>query len=571
MAKKPKGSFDFAGWATRFNIKCSDGRTIKNEAFMHHDGMTVPLVWGHKHNDIDNVLGHALLEFRENEGIYTYGSFNSTDEGKRAKEMVSHGDITALSIYANKLKHKGSDVVHGEIKEVSLVLAGANPGAHIETVLAHSEDEGDEAVIFNVSDQLFLEHSDQQDDEEKNPKEDTKVEKTVQQVFDEFSEEQKNVVYAMIGLALEEGGKKTQEEDTMKQNLFNNTQQNDEESILKHEEVLEAIKDAKKVGSLKTSFLEHGITDVSQLFPETQAVNRTPETISRDMNWVQKVMSKVKHSPFSRVKSTAVNLTADEAKAKGYIKGDQKAEQVIVALKRSTTPQTIYINQKMDRDDVVDITDFDVVAFLKSEMRILLDEEIARAILIGDGRLASDEHKIKADNVRPILGDNAVYTVPKIMEPASGESEYAFAKRLIKEIIKARKDYKGSGNPDFFTTEDMLTNMLLIEDTNGRVIYETVDRLKTALRVSDIITVPVMENVVRTNDASTFDYTCLGILVNLNDYNVGADKGGAVSMFEDFDIDYNKEKYLIETRISGALIKPYSAISFELKTNHVAG
>jgi len=569
MVKKPKNGYDFAGWATRFNIKCSDGRTIKSEAFKHHDGATVPLVWGHKHDDPENVLGHALLEWRVNEGVYSYGSFNNTEEGQRAKELVSHGDITALSIYANKLKHNGGDVIHGEIKEVSLVLAGANPGAHIETVLAHGEDEGDGAVIYNVSDQLFLEHSEQQDDEEKNSKEETKVDKTVQQVFDEFTEEQKNVVYAMIGLALEEGDK-NKEDQQVKHNLFNK-QEEDETTILKHEEVLEAIKDAKKVGSLKESFIAHGIENVDQLFPEVQAVNRTPETIARDMNWVQKVMSRVKHSPFSRVKSTAVNLTADEAKAKGYVKGDQKAEQVIVALKRTTSPQTIYINQKMDRDDVIDITDFDVIAFLKSEMRLLLDEEIARAVLIGDGRQASDDHKIKTDNVRPILGDSAVYTVPKFIEPETGETEYVFAKRFIKEVIKSRKDYKGSGNPDLFTTEDMLTSMLLIEDTNGRTIYETIDRLKTALRVSDIVTVPVMENVVRTNDAATLDYTCLGILVNLNDYNIGADKGGAVSMFEDFDIDYNKEKYLIETRISGALIKPYSAISFEKKTAHVAG
>ena len=401
-----------------------------------------------------------------------------------------------------------------------------------------------------------------------------KKEKTVQEVFETLTEEQKNVVYALIGQALEEnGGQQNEEDDKMKQNAFEKQNGNEnEENVLSHAEITEIITDAKRgSGSVKEAFLAHGIQDVDYLFPEVQAVNKTPEMIQRDMDWVKRVMSSVKHSPFSRIKSTAANITADAARAKGYVKGAQKVEEVISALKRTTTPVTVYKFQKMDRDDIIDITDFDVIAWLKSEMRLMLDEELARAILIGDGRSGDAEDKINPLNIRPILGDSATYTVPKILTREVVDTDYTFAKKFIKDVIKARKDYKGSGNPALYTTEDMLTNMLLIEDTNGRVIYDTIDKLTTALRASQVITVPVMENLVRVDDAEEFDYTCLGILVNLVDYNVGADKGGAVNMFDDFDLNFNKYEYLIETRCSGALVKPFSAISFELKSAHVAG
>lgn len=619
-----KKKFDFSGWATRNDIKCSDGRVIKKDAFKHNDGQTVPLVWNHNHKELENVLGHALLENRD-EGVYAYGSFNETEQGKIAKEMVKHGDIAALSIYANKLKQKGSDVIHGAIREVSLVLAGANPGAYIETILAHSESEEEEARIFNPSEQLELSHSEElktfeivylahtgekttvsyevESEEEAITKtikdnnipknniksingvelkhtktEETKMpepkEKTVQEVFDTLTEEQKNVVYALIGQALEEnGGQQNEEDDKMKQNAFERQNGNEnEENVLSHAEITEIITDAKRgSGSVKEAFLAHGIENVDYLFPEVQAVNKTPEMIQREMDWVKKVMSSVKHSPFSRIKSTAANITADAARAKGYVKGTQKVEEVISALKRTTTPVTVYKFQKMDRDDIIDITDFDVIAWLKSEMRLMLDEELARAILIGDGRLGDADDKINPLNIRPILGDSPTYTVPKVLTREAGDTDYTFAKKFIKDVIKARKDYKGSGNPALYTTEDMLTNMLLIEDTNGRAIYDTIDKLTTALRVSQVVTVPVMENLVRVDETETFDYTCLGILVNLVDYNVGADKGGAVNMFDDFDLNFNKYEYLIETRCSGALVKPFSAVSFELKSAHVAG
>lgn len=587
---------DFSGWATRNDVRCSDGRTIKQGAFRHMDGMQVPLVWNHNHSQMGNVLGHAILENRP-EGVYTYGFLNESKEGNTAREYIKHGDISALSISANKLKHKGSDVIHGIIREVSLVLAGANPGAFIDTVMIHGEDEGDDAIIYNDENVTYLEHAkkepekepekepDKEPDKEpeKEPEkkiekkvEDTKMaEKTVQDVFNELTEEQKNVVYAMIGLALDEKEEDNDEErgnDNMKHNAFelygNGSRYND---VLEHSERVEILADAKRLGSLKEAILEHGISDIDVLFPEARNVTPTPETIGRDMDWVAKVMAATKKSPFSRIKSTAVNTTADEARAKGYIKGNKKVEEVITAMKRSTTPTTLYKKQGIDRDDLIDITDFDVVNFMKQEMRVMLNEEIARSILIGDGREASDDDKVNPQNLRPILGDNPLYTIPKIVEKQAGVTDEAFAKEFIKFIIKARKEYKGTGNPTLFTTEDMLTNMLLIEDKNERVIYDTIDKLTTALRVKEIVTVPVMENNVRTNEEETFDYETLAVLVNLVDYTVGADKGGEINFFDDFDIDYNKQKYLIESRLSGALVKPHSAISFELKKDHIAG
>lgn len=576
MAKPTK--YDFSGYATKCNVKCSDGRTILKHAFKDNDGKTVPLVWNHNHQDADGVLGHAYLEDRD-DGVYAYCSFNETTNGKNAKELVVHGDICALSIYANQLKHsKNKEVLHGNIREVSLVLAGANPGAFIENVvLAHSEDGeevAEEAKIYNDG-ALEMFHSEPApqpqpapapSNEELEHKE--KEDKTVQEVLDGMSEEQKNVMYFLIGAAVEEEKKKKNGgNEQMKHNVFSDIKK-DDGTELSHAEFLDIIKEAKagaNNGSLKDTFLAHSISGIENLFPEAQAVNRNPETISRDMTWVERVMAAVHHTPFAKVKGTLMNITADEARAKGYVKGKQKVEEVILALKRETSPQTIYKLQKLDRDDIVDITDFDVVLYVKSEMRTMLNEELARAILIGDGRDALSNDKIKEDRIRPIWKDNATYSVTKVLEPVSGDDEERtkFAKKLIRNVIKARKDYKGSGNPVMFTTEDDLTAMLLIEDGMGRVIYDTIEKLKTALRVSDIVTVPVMENQVRVDGNN--QYKLHAIVVNLRDYNVGANKGGEVNFFDDFDINYNKYEYLIETRCSGALIKPYSALCFEEK------
>lgn len=569
MAKPEK--YDFSGWATRNDIRCSDGRTIRRGAFAEQDGATVPLVWNHNHVDADNVLGHAILENRD-QGVYAYCFFNDTKQGNNAKELVTHGDICSLSIFANQLKQNGGDVIHGAIREVSLVLAGANPGAKIENIMAHGDNSEEEAIIYNDSDEINLAHSEEKEKMEENK------EKTVKDVIDSMTEEQRNVMYALIGEAIESTKGEdlsNEEENKMKHNAFENEDQTkkEETETLSHSEFMEIVSEAKRKGSMKDAFLDHNITEipylahsitnVGNLFPESKAVSRVPEVVDRDQTWVGNVMASVKHTPFSRVKSFYANITADEARAKGYVKGAKKVEEVITALKRTTDPQTVYKLQKMDRDDIIDITDFDVVAWLKGEMRGKLDEEIARAILIGDGRDSSSSDKVDPLRIRPIYQDDATYTVKRILTRASGADDSAFAKAFIKDVVKSRKEYKGSGNPTLYTTEDMLTSMLLIEDTTGRVIYDTIEKLKTALRVRDIVTVPVMENVGREDTQAKKKWNLLGVLVNLSDYNVGADKGGSVNMFDDFDINYNKYEYLIETRCSGALVKPYSAITFE--------
>ena len=573
MAKPEK--YDFSGWATRNDIRCSDGRTIRKGAFAEQDGTTVPLVWNHNHVDADNVLGHAILENRD-QGVYAYCFFNDTKQGNNAKELVTHGDICSLSIFANQLKQNGGDVIHGAIREVSLVLAGANPGAKIENIMAHGDNSEEEAIIYNDSDEINLAHS-----EEKEKMEEENKEKTVKDVIDSMTEEQRNVMYALIGEAIEstkgelDDDQSNEEENKMKHNAFENEDQNkkEENETLSHSEFMEIVSEAKRKGSMKDAFLEHNITEipylahsitnVGNLFPESKAVSRVPEIVDRDQTWVGNVMASVKHTAVSRIKSFYANITADEARAKGYVKGAKKVEEVITALKRTTDPQTVYKLQKMDRDDIIDITDFDVVAWLKGEMRGKLDEEIARAILIGDGRSSSSADKVDPLRIRPVYQDDATYTIKRILTRAAKDDDSAFAKAFIKDVVKSRKEYKGSGNPTLYTTEDMLTNMLLIEDTTGRVIYDTIEKLKTALRVRDIVTVPVMENVGREDTPGKKKWNLLGILVNLNDYNVGADKGGSVNMFDDFDINYNKYEYLIETRCSGALVKPYSAITFE--------
>ena len=570
--------FDFSGWATRNNLKCSDGRTIMKDAFKSNDGQVVPLVWNHQHNDSENVLGHALLENRD-EGVYAYCSFNDTSRGRDAKTMVEHGDITALSIYANKLKQNGSNVIHGAIREVSLVLAGANPGAYIDSIMSHGEDSDEDAVIY-TGEPIALYHAEENIETEEEIVENEVVhsedktpenEKNPKEIFDTLNEEQQDLVYKLIGQALNEGksDENNKEDDNMiKHNVF---EQNEEtkENVLSHADMENLFKRGKQLGSLREAVDElchagtYGINEIETLFPEAKNLNNPPEFIKRDMDWVSTVMNGVHHTPFSRIKSMFANITEDEARAKGYIKGKLKKEEVFSLLKRTTTPTTIYKKQKLDRDDTVDITDFDVVAWLKSEMRMMLEEEIARAILIGDGRLTSDDDHINETNIRPIWKDEDLFTIKTAVTVGANATDDDIAKAMIKAAVKSRKAYKGSGNPVFYTTEDFLTDALLLEDTQGYRLYKSVDELATAMRVRKIITVPVMEGQTRT-DAQSKTRTLMGLIVNLNDYNVGADKGGAVSMFDDFDIDYNQMKYLIETRCSGALIKPYSAIALEL-------
>ena len=572
--------YDFSGWATKNNLRCSDGRTIMKDAFKHNDGQTVPLVWNHQHNDPLNVLGHALLENRE-EGVYAYCKFNDTEAGRNAKMLVEHGDVTALSIYANKLKQKGGNVEHGVIREVSLVLAGANPGAFIDSIIRHGESSDEEGVIY-TGENLELYHAEENQNENEGKKEedkevDNKKEKTVQDVFDTLTEEQKNVVYALIGQALEDQAAQHSNfdyegDDEMKHNVFENDNYSNNNDVLSHAEMEAILKDAKRIGSLREAVLQHNDGDdiydtygikpnadgegISMLFPEYRNMNNVPEFIKRDTGWVAQVMGAVHHTPFSRIKSMFADIREDEARALGYMKGDLKKEEVFSLLKRTTDPQTIYKKQKLHRDDVIDITSFDVVAWIKAEMRMMLEEEIARAILIGDGRLADDDNKIQQQHIRSIANEDPLFAIHKDLVVAEGEER---AKGFIKSVIRARKDYKGSGEPTLFLAEDMLVEMLLLEDKNGRLIYESEAGLARALRVKNIVTVPVMEgakNLAKTKNI-------LGIVVNLKDYNVGADKGGAVAMFEDFDIDYNAQKYLIETRCSGALVKPFSAIIIE--------
>ena len=574
--------YDFSGWATKNDLQCSDGRTIRRDAFKDNDGQTVPLVWNHQHNDSQNVLGHALLENRP-EGVYAYCKFNDTPAGKNAKMLVEHGDVSALSIYANRLKQNQGNVTHGVIREVSLVLAGANPGAFIDSIMRHGECSDEEAVIYTGED-LVLEHADKEDEMEN----DNKKEKTVQDVVDSMSEEQRNVMYALIGQALEDvkHGEDAEnqnenngegEDNEMKHNVFENDN-NKQNNTLSHADMEMILKNAKRCGSLKEAVLahadEHGdaIYDtygikpnaegegISMLFPDYKNLNNVPEFIKRDTGWVAQVMGAVHHTPFSRIKSMFADIREEEARALGYMKGDLKKEEVFSLLKRTTDPQTIYKKQKLHRDDVIDITSFDVVAWIKAEMRMMLEEEIARAILIGDGRLADDDNKIQQQHIRSIANEEELFAIHKDLEVAEGEEK---AKGFIKTCIRARKDYKGSGEPTLFLAEEMLVEMLLLEDKNGRIIYESEQALARALRVKNIVSVPVMEgaqNLAKTKNI-------LGIVVNLKDYNVGADKGGAVAMFEDFDIDYNAQKYLIETRCSGALVKPFSAIVIEENVN----
>lgn len=570
--------YDFAGYATRYGVPCADGRIIDKTAFLQNNGKKVPLVYNHQHNDISSVLGHAFLECRE-DGVYAYGYFNDTDNGVEAKNQVIHGDLDSLSIWANRLQESGNPprkhVAHGDIKELSLVLAGANPGAFIEEIVAHSDEEGYEAFIYS-GDSLELNHSEGETEKEDKPMTDTNKEqepesKSAKEVFDEMTEEQKQVAIAIAGQAVEEALKergidpeKDDDEEggeEMGHSCFDNT--GEDTNVLSHDDMVTIVKEAEKTGRMSDAFLAHGIENIEYLFPDAQTINGAPDFIKRNDEWVNDVMNNVHHTPFSRIKSVFADITEDEARAKGYIKGKLKKEEVFSLLKRTTTPQTIYKKQKIDRDDYIDIVDLDVVAWIKTEMRMMLDEEIARAILVGDGRLASSDDKISEDHIRPIWTDADLYTIKAAVNITKDSTSAEIAKAFIVEAIRSRVQYKGSGTPTLYAPDTIITECLLLEDKNGRMIYDTLDKLATVLRVSKIVTVPVMENLARTKE--TFTYKLLGIIVNLKDYNVGADKGGAVNMFDDFDIDYNAMKYLIETRCSGAMIKPYGAIAIETK------
>lgn len=584
--------YDFEGWATKNNLQCADGLVIRQNAFSGNDGKYVPIVWNHRHNSVREVLGRALLKNCEG-GVYAYGSFNNTPAGLDAKETVQHGDITSLSICANKLKRAGCDIMHGDIIELSLVLAGANPGAKIESTISHgfSIDDDDEEGIIYTGEPIIIhaEKMDEKDDPEEpeEESEDPESGETVGDIYKKFNEKQKKAVAIIVGQAIEDAvsEKKDKEEEEVKHNVFEGQDQDVEYGApyITHADMEAIFASAKKRGSLRdavyafldenfegeseeirhaldlsgmttaTGTQKYGFNDPSMLFPEFRTVTgNTPELISRDIEWVTKLLSSVHRTPFSRIKSVYANITEDDARARGYIKGKEKKEEVFTTLKRTTDPQTVYKKQKLDRDDVIDITDFDVVAWIRAEMRVMLNEEIARAALIGDGRAADSDDKIQESHVRPVVTDVQLYNIKVDVTPAEGES---IGEAMIDAALRSRKKYKGSGTPTLWTTEDNLTDMLLLKDKIGHRLYKTEQELATALRVDSIVTVEPMEGVKVDNK------DLLGVIVNMRDYNIGADRGGEINNFEDFDIDFNQMKYLIETRISGALVKPFSAIT----------
>lgn len=645
-------TYDFSGYATKNDMLCADGRVIRPGAFKENDGQIVPLVYQHVHDNPMNVIGHALLENRD-DGVYAFGTFNNTESGRHAREMVKNGDIVSMSIYANRLQQQGNNVIHGLIREVSLVLAGANPGALIDNIsLAHTDSDGrmsytdldDEAIIYSgLEDIKYLNHTDENDEEDtnKNKKEegnmadnektvedvfntlndeqkdavyfligqalsqqngadeddvdenddddiqhaDTDDDMTVQDIFNTLNEDQKNMVYFLIGQAIENatgnGSDSDDESDDikhydggyfMKHNVFDESYDNTD--VLTHDEFNAIMADAGKSSSLKDVFLQHGITGLDVLFPEAQMVRPQPDMITRDMGWVDLFWNAIRRTPFARIKSAYANLTADAARAKGYVKGNKKVDQVLSMLARETTPQTIYKKQTLDRDDVVDITSIDVVAWLKQELRMMLNEELCRAMLVGDGRGTTDTDKIKTDRIRPIYGDDGVYTIYYEVTYGATDTDDQKASKLIDAAVRARKDYKGSGEPWFFATNEVIADLLLAKDTIGRRLYKDMNELQAALRVSKIVEVPVMESITRERAAdadagiTAATMNLLGLIVNPKDYTIGADKGGAVSLFDDFDIDYNQMKYLIETRCSGALTLPYSAIALEADSSN---
>lgn len=557
-------NYDFSGWATKNDLKCSDGRTIRHNAFKDCDGIEVPLVWNHSHSEPDNVLGHALLKNMD-EGVYCYGTFNDTSSGQVAKVLVQHGDIKALSIYANQLKQIATDVVHGVIREVSLVHAGANPGAYIDTVIAHSDDTDEEAIIY-TGEPLALFHADEKSEEKKDEKpEDNKEDgksdekkaedKTVKEIVEGMTEEQQNVLYVLLGQALAEGdedsnkeNENSKEDKEMKHNVFDNDNKDD---ALMHDGLNTILKEAKRYGSLKESFLAHaqeyGITNINYLQPESQNIYDQPQFINNQpSDWVSKVINGVHNTPFAKVSMMFADITEDEARAKGYIKGKLKKEEVFKLLKRSVTPTTIYKKQKFDRDDLVD-ADFDIVPWIRQEMELKLDEEKARAYIFGDGRSSSDDDKINETNIIPVISDSELFTIKVEVTPGSDESlEHA----LITNAVLAQDNYQGSGNTTAFFEAKQVSKMLLMEDKFGHRLYKDMKELASAMGVGEIVKVP----------AGVCPADFYGVIVDLRDYNVGMKNGGKKTMFDDFDIDYNQQKYLLETRQSGALTRPYSAI-----------
>ena len=572
--------YDFSGYVTKNNLRCSDGRTIIKDAFKDNDGTRVPLVYMHDHSSIDAVIGHADLENRS-DGVYGYCYLNNTPQADTARELVANGDIDSMSIYANQLVSQGANVVHGSIKEVSLVLAGANPGAKIDSIsIAHADgsltDLEDEAVITIGGG--TIEHSDTVDknDEEDNmsANENSNDDPTIAEVFDTLSEVQKAAVYAIIGELMNDKDDDEAEhadfyddgDELMHTNVFDND--GTYGATLSHDAFNVIMDDAKRMGSLKDSFIAHsgdyGIDDIDILFPDARNITETPTFIKRRTEWVAGVLDSAKHSPFSRIKTTMADITEDEARAKGYIKGNKKKEEVFKLLKRVTTPTTIYKKQKLDRDDITDITDLNVVAWMKAEMRLMLDEEIARAMLVGDGRDSSSEDKINEESIRPIWTDDDLFTMKLCLENTATTEE------VMESILRAMDDYEGTGLPTMYTTQTHLTDMLLLKDKIGRRLYTTVDDVAKALGVGKIVAVPVLKGLQRSytpsGESSEITVDLYGVIVNLADYTVGADKGGEISMFDDFDIDYNQYKYLLETRCSGCLTLPKSALAVEVKT-----
>lgn len=573
--------YDFSGYATKNDLTCGDGRIIRKDAFKDCDGKTVPLVWHHIHNDPMNVLGHAELENR-NDGVYAYCSFNDTPQGQNAKSLVQHGDITSMSIYANKLQQQGSNVIHGIIREVSLVLAGANPGATIDPLsIAHEDGTSteleDEAIIY-TGELFHADDSDDSDDEDEEKDMPKPSDKTVQDVIDSMTDEQKNVMYYMVGMALKGEGADEDDESAehsddggndMHRNIFDNSDEGTE--TLSHDAMNEILAEAPRVGNLKDAFLEHGIENLEVLLPDYKNLDNTPTWIKRETEWVSALWGALKKTPFSRIRSRYANITEYEARARGYITGNQKIEEYFSVASRTTTPTTVYKLQKLDRDDIIDITDMDVVAWMKQEMRGMLEEELAAAVLIGDGRPSNDVSKINEQNIRPIYTDDDLFCIHELVSIPSNATDVQIAKALIRVALLSRKKYKGSGAPWFITTNDVVTRMLLAEDQIGHRLYNNDADLASALRVSRILEVPVLEGATRkaavvdpqTGSTTYEDRTLLGLIVNPADYNIGADKGGSVTLFDDFNLDYNKYEYLIETRCSGALKDPYTAIALE--------
>lgn len=625
--KIPKG-WDFAGWAAKYDVLCTDGTTIKPGCFSDQNGSKVPLMWNHNHESIGEVLGHAILEPRP-EGIYCYAYCNKSEEGQKAKECVGNGDIDAFSIWANNLRRKAGDIFHGAIREVSLVMSGADKTALIDTIVAHGEQSEEEAEIMflggyaemivhsdsddegdddmeddnkktqNSEEPDMLEHADKEGDETGEGTKETGSVKTVADVLKTFNEEQKKAMAMVIAQVLEDqknsasGPKKTEnkepvkEEEEVKHNVFSQGAQATEQNYISHDDMKAIMKDAKKLGSLKEAFREnlesgvlahadgdasaagvdYGITNIDYLFPDARTIETRPDFIKRDTTWVDGVLAATHHTPFSRVKSIHADITEDKARALGYMKGKYKKEEVFALLKRVTEPQTIAKKQRFDKDDIDDIIDFDVIAWVKAEMQLMLREEVARAILIGDGRLADDDDKIKEDRIRPVFNDADLYTVKVPVIIPQNASDDDKARALIKALVKSRKLYKGSGSPKFYTTQDELTNALLLENGIGERLYKSEAEVATAMRVREIVDVEPMEGLqieIDENGSKT-NYPVAGIEVNLADYNIGTNKGAKTDFFDDFDIDYNQYKYLYETRMSGALIKPFSAITFYYK------